>query len=458
MPLENLEEEGLPKNPDLRIAQLRFLLSLPEHRGDAAVRDELMAAVRDNNMAPYYEALCKSLDWQMDTDLLSKMKKANEEELKRLDEELEDAEKNLGESEIRDAMMAKAEYLCRIGDKEGALTAFRKTYDKTVALGHRLDIVFYLLRIGLFYMDNDLITRNTEKAKSLIEEGGDWDRRNRLKVYQGLYCVAIRDFKQAAELFLDTVSTFTSYELMDYKTFVTYTVYVSMIALERPDLREKVIKGAEILEVLHSLPAVRQYLFSLYECRYSVFFQSLVGLADYDLFLYSPVGKIDVHTVKAVVEQEMKKDWLFAPHYRYYVREMRIHAYSQLLESYRSLTLGYMAEAFGVGVEFIDQGDPAFATWGLFEAQNDIVDKVQKSSRDVPLDILQCSTYYGDLSSGWELSRFIAAGRLHCKIDKVNEIVETNRPDSKNWQYQETIKKGDLLLNRVQKLSRVINM
>ena len=26
-----------------------------------------------------------------------------------------------------------------------------------------------------------------------------------------------------------------------------------------------------------------------------------------------------------------------------------------------------------------------------------------------------------------ELSRFIAAGRLHCKIDKVGGIVETNR-------------------------------
>lgn len=59
--------------------------------------------------------------------------------------------------------------------------------------------------------------------------------------------------------------------------------------------------------------------------------------------------------VTALVEQEMKKDWLFAPHYRYYVREMRIQAYSQLLESYRSLTLGYMAEAFGVSTEFIDQ-------------------------------------------------------------------------------------------------------
>lgn len=75
-----------------------------------------------SDMAPYYEALCKSLEWQMDVDLLNKMKKANEDELKRLDEELEDAEKNLGESEIRDAMMAKAEYLCRIGDKVGGLS------------------------------------------------------------------------------------------------------------------------------------------------------------------------------------------------------------------------------------------------------------------------------------------------------------------------------------------------
>lgn len=62
-----------------------------------------------------------------------------------------------------------------------------------------------------------------------------------------------------------------------------------------------------------------------------------------------------VCTAAAHVEQEMKRDWLFAPHYRYYVREMRILAYNQLLESYRSLTLGYMAEAFGVSTEFIDQ-------------------------------------------------------------------------------------------------------
>jgi len=238
-------------------------------------------------------------------------------------------------------------------------------------------------------MDHTIIARNIDKAKTLIEEGGDWDRRNRLRVYQGFYCLAIRDFKQAASFFLDTISTFTCYELTDYKTFVSYTVLCSMISLPRVELRKQVIRGAEILEVLHGNADVHDYLFSLYDCQYAKFFRKL-----------------------SWVENYMKTDRLFAPHYRYYVREMRILAYNQLLESYRSLELQYMANAFGVTVSFIDQ----------------------------------------------ELARFIAAGRLHCKIDKVNGIVETNRPDSKNYQYQACIKQGDILLNRIQKLSRVINI
>ncbi len=57
-----------------------------------------------------------------------------------------------------------------------------------------------------------------------------------------------------------------------------------------------------------------------------------------------------------------------------------------------------------------------------------------------------------------DLSKFIAAGRINAVIDKVGGIVETNRPDAKNAQYQSTIKQGDILLNRIQKLGRVINI
>lgn len=389
MPAENLEEQGLEKNPNLELAQWKFLLSLKENQTNAVLKGKLMEAIKKDTMAPWYEIVCSDLNWPVDQNLLDTMQEDNRKKLEELDATIADAEQNLGEMEVREANLKKSEYLCRIGDKKAAEAAFRKTYEKTVSLGHRLDIVFHLIRMGLFYIDHDLITRNIDKAKHLIEEGGDWDRRNRLKVYQGLYSIAIRDFKKAAQLFLDTVSTFTSYELMDYTTFVRYTVYMSMFALPRNELRQKIIKGAEIQEVLHQLPTVKNYLISLFDCQYADFFANL-----------------------SEVETYFRNDFLAHPHYRYYVREMRVFAYTQLLESYRSLTLQYMADAFGVTEDYIDL----------------------------------------------ELSRFIAAGRLHARVDRVGGIVETNRPDSKNWQYQSTIKHGDILLNRIQKLSRVINI
>ncbi|KAH9382273.1 hypothetical protein HPB48_013544 [Haemaphysalis longicornis] len=382
MPLENLEEESLEKNPNLELAQIKFVLAHHEPNNDK-LKQDLMSAITEHNMAPFYEETCAELRWPVDQRLLANMKKANEEEVARLDSAIEDAEKNLSEMEVREAHLAKAEYLSRIGNKEAALTQLRKTYDKTVSLGHRLDLLFHLIRLAVIMHAVPSLRPSRALYCSLIEEGGDWDRRNRLKVYQGLYSLAVRDFKGAASSFLDTVSTFTCYELMDYQRFVTYTVLASIIALPR------VVKGSEILEVLHRVPDISEYLFSLYKCQYATFFRKL-----------------------AYVEQQLQRDRLWAPHARFYVREMRILAYSQLLESYRSLTLQYMADAFGVTVAFIDQ----------------------------------------------ELARFIAAGRLHCKIDKVGDVVETNRPDSKNYQYQACIKQGDILLNRIQKLSRVINI
>lgn len=384
MPAENLEEQGLAKVPDLELAQLKFEVS-QGLGGDK----KLLATIKKDKMAPFYRLVCKELKWKEDNKLWSDMSSENETELKALEEKIADAEANLGESEHREALLAKAEYLTKIGDKDAAVEAIRKTMEKTVGLGNRMDLLFHNIRIGLFYMDHSLIKANLEKASSLMEEGGDWDRRNRLKVYEGLYALAVRDFLKAANLFLETVSTFTSYELMDYTQFVKYAVYASMIALERRDLHSKVVKGSEILEVLHQAPKVKQYLNSFYNCQYAEFFQSL-----------------------AEVEQTAKKDRYLNPHYAFYVREMKIKAFGQLLESYRSLTLTYMAEAFGITEDYMDA----------------------------------------------ELSRYIADGRLHCKIDKVRGIVITNRPDSKNAQYQATIKQGDILLNRVQKLSRVINI
>ncbi len=53
-----------------------------------------------------------------------------------------------------------------------------------------------------------------------------------------------------------------------------------------------------------------------------------------------------------------------------------------------------------------------------------------------------------------ELARFISSGRLSAKIDKVGGVVESNRSDKKNAQYQQAIKIGDALLARIQRLQR----
>ena len=45
-----------------------------------------------------------------------------------------------------------------------------------------MDLVFLNIRIGLFHNDHAITTANIAKAKQMLEEGGDWDRRNRLKV------------------------------------------------------------------------------------------------------------------------------------------------------------------------------------------------------------------------------------------------------------------------------------
>lgn len=111
------------------------------------------------------------------------------------------------------------------------------------------------------------------------------------------------------------------------------------------------------------------------------------------------------------VEPILLSDRFLYPHCGFIMRELHVLGYKQFLDSYKSVTLESMARTFGVSVNFIDV----------------------------------------------QLSRFIAAGRLTAKIDKFGGVVETNRPDEKNAQYREMIQKGDLLLNRIQKLTRVVD-
>jgi 26S proteasome regulatory subunit N7 len=68
-------------------------------------------------MLPFYQHVCEQLKWIPDQALVQELTANNTEKLKQLDEALKDATEHLGESEVRDAMQAKADFYCRIGDK-----------------------------------------------------------------------------------------------------------------------------------------------------------------------------------------------------------------------------------------------------------------------------------------------------------------------------------------------------
>lgn len=150
-------------------------------------------------MLPFYLSLVDQFKWETNQKLVDGLKASNDETIKQLDDKVKDAEENLGETEIREAYLARADFYCRIGDRviiyykttyfyylqfttqylilkqEKAVTAYRQTFDKTVALGQKLDVIFALIRLGLFWKDDSLITRNIEKAKRYICNNFGWE-------------------------------------------------------------------------------------------------------------------------------------------------------------------------------------------------------------------------------------------------------------------------------------------
>src|ERR1700738_5194738 len=83
-------------------------------------------------------------------------------------------------------------------EQDRAIAAYEEVFEKTGVLGTKIDLVLAIIRMGLFYGDKLLVKKHVDRAKALVESGGDWDRRNRLKAYQGLYLLMVRSYALAA--------------------------------------------------------------------------------------------------------------------------------------------------------------------------------------------------------------------------------------------------------------------
>lgn len=83
--------------------------------------------------------------------------------------------------------------------------------------------------------------------------------------------------------------------------------------------------------------------------------------------------------------------------------------YTQYLEAFKTVTLDKMANDFNLSVDFLDK----------------------------------------------QLSELIANGKIRAQIDKVNGVVDSSKGDERIEVYNEIIRKGDHLIERMHKLMRI---
>ncbi|KAK3995791.1 26S proteasome subunit RPN7-domain-containing protein [Cladorrhinum sp. PSN332] len=384
-----------------------------------------------------------SINLAWDEALYQQLQADNERELEEFQKEEDEAVEKAGEFEIQAARGKRADFWARVGDKEKAIAAYEDVFEKTGVLGAKIDLVLAIIRMGLFYGDKQLVKKHVTRAKALVEGGGDWDRRNRLKAYEGLYLLTVRSYNLAAPLLLDSLSTFTSYELCTYSNLVIYSVLAGSVSLKRVDFKSKVVDAPEIKAILgdgedkllalsgaisagpgvdadmQGVPSTKAAVnlttlgssTEQPEAEMSVDFGPLAQLVS---SLYNGRYKLFFQALALVEEQFLTQDRYLHEHKNWFVREMRLRAYQQLLQSYRVVGLDSMANDFGVTVDFLDR----------------------------------------------DLAKFIAAGRIPCTIDRVTGkgVIETNRPDDKNKQYQDVVRQGDQLITKLQKYGQAVRL
>ena len=277
--------------------------------------------------------------------------------------------------------------------------------------------------------------KQVDRANILVESGGDWDRRNRLKAYKGLHLLTVRSYSLAAPLLLDSLSTFTSYELCSYSSLVVYSVLAGSLSLKRVDFKAKVVDAPEIKAILgeteEKLPgadaemkdasaSTQEHASGLVnlntlgtgveaETEAPMDFSSLASLVN---SLYSGNYKTFFTSLAAVEENFLTQDRYLFEHRAWFVREMRLKGYQQLLQSYRIVGLQTMAKDFGVTIDFLDR----------------------------------------------DLAKFIAGDRIPCTIDRVKGTIDTTRPDDKNKQYADVVKQGDALITKLQKYGQAVRL
>lgn len=353
--------------PSFELAQLQFALQTSADSATASsAMLQIQKEVTENRMLPFYQNQWLGVLKQeafLSCDQIGAMQAENDAALASLEKSLEDAKESLGESDVVDAMLSKVAHFCKIGDLAAARENLALVAARSGSASLRLDAKFTLLRLAFIFADPQERTACLEEIVALVEEAGDWERRNRLRIYQGLDCLLRRDFETAATLFTASLSTFSSTAgCLSLPKVCSYAVLASLITQPRAALKATIVENSEVSECQCGglLSPWDRLLGSLYEAKYAEYFATI-----------------------SEIEPLLRADLFLSAHSFFIMRELRITAYRQLLRSYRVLSLQSMARSFGISDSFLEDELGRFIVAGRL---NCTIDKISNTVETVARD------------------------------------------------------------------------
>lgn len=273
------------------------------------------------------------------------------------------------ECHIHDINKRICEYYAQSMDMGRLESALSELLSAEPSLSLRMDAYLCRIRISLMLDDRHAVVENMARAEEVFQTTCDWDRKNRFKIYKGLYCLIRAEFREAAVLFSEGLASFDASELLSFNRLILYYVFCGLLGFSRTELKERLLDNSEVRKC-------SEYLCLPEKCF----------TCDYDNYLASVLDFIDLCAGDIFIDT-------FKNHF---CKEMKIRGYKQLLLSYQSLLLDKMAEIFKIPADDLESDLRNFISEKRIQCSIDRVDRVVKMLETGEVDHIIRAMALGD--------------------------------------------------------------
>jgi hypothetical protein len=177
--VEDTSSVEVPQHPLLVLADALFLLSAPadaeyvtgEER--TALRAKLEAAIDEHDMSYYYKYLISKHGFASDAARLSALEVKNAAAIVAADVKIQEAKDVAGDSEVCEAMMARAQLYVKWGAHAESIASLALVLDATVGVASKIDVLTTKMRVALAFTDIKQYKTDLDAAKVYVDMRSD---------------------------------------------------------------------------------------------------------------------------------------------------------------------------------------------------------------------------------------------------------------------------------------------